>query len=492
MRLTASVLAGFAAVGFATQANPTTKSEFSKALGEAYASESVSVDGNWRIGCDKNNHCSYYHDAAAATSIAASESVHPEEASYPERSARSVNATARAVHVAEFPKVNNTSSTAVLNMNDDRLARHSQNVSLHADMQPVFGRHVAFAGDQCEDCDLTECPECHSDCAQCQHFKCIDPKLGVSMCMSVRPKYLVPCDPVPPPVVTTTKTIYYLPVPTPISAETVRTSRQARSVATIAPLPMITVTPSVTITVSTVVTETTTVLTPFPNQTTKTIFREVSIVPIDPDSTIFSTETIVHMEPMTKTIMLDSRKNLIIPKTPSTSSPTPSFTTAHGPQVSGPLSRQQHNIREATCKICGDASACQECTFACPDCGGNLFCNSPFSSRNICIDMLDTANTTTASEKILGRAATLLVQQDENGVASNNGSTMGKPWEIQDDGSVLSLKFGYSDCRACIPGDRDCRGCRQRFECSEMNKCVRVEETEIVEVCYESETFCPA
>lgn len=71
--------------------------------------------------------------------------------------------------------------------------------------------------------------------------------------------------------------------------------------------------------------------------------------------------------------------------------------------------------------------------------------------------MLDTANTTTASEKILGRAATLLVQQDENGVASNNGSTIGKPWEIQDDGSVLLLKFGYSDCRACIPGDRDCR-----------------------------------
>lgn len=38
----------------------------------------------------------------------------------------------------------------------------------------------------------------------------------------------------------------------------------------------------------------------------------------------------------------------------------------------------------------------------------------------------------------------------------------------------------------------DIQGCKQRFECSEMNKCVRVEETEIVEVCYESETFCPA
>lgn len=71
--------------------------------------------------------------------------------------------------------------------------------------------------------------------------------------------------------------------------------------------------------------------------------------------------------------------------------------------------------------------------------------------------MLDTANVSTASDKILGRAATLLVQRDANAVASNNGSTSAKPWDIQDDGSVLSLKFGYTDCRACTPGDRDCR-----------------------------------
>ncbi|EMD64807.1 hypothetical protein COCSADRAFT_25798 [Bipolaris sorokiniana ND90Pr] len=468
MRVTASILVSFIAVGIAMQVTPTTKSKFSKALGEAYPSESDHVDGNWRIGCDRNNHCSYYHDAAAATSIAASESVHPDEGSYPERSARSANATAIAVRVARFPKVNATSLAVALSMifdrwftdtpqDDDRLTRRSQNVSLHANTQPLFGRHVAFAGDQCEECDLTECPECHSDCAQCQHFKCVDPKSGVSMCMSVRPKYLVPCDPVPPPVVTKTKTIYYLPVSTPISAETITASRQARSVATIAPLPTITGEPSVTITVSTVVTTTTTVLTPFPTKTTKTVFREVSIVPIDPDSTIVSTKTLVPLAPITKPIMLDSRNNLIIPKTPSASSPTPSFTTAHGPRVSGLLSRQHYNTKEASCKICGDASACQECTFACPDCGGNLFCNSLLGSRNICIDMQSTANASTASDKILGRAATLLIQRDANTVASNNGSIIGKPWDIQDDGSVLSLKFGYSDCRACIPGDRDCR-----------------------------------
>ncbi|EUC48627.1 hypothetical protein COCMIDRAFT_86922 [Bipolaris oryzae ATCC 44560] len=492
MRITASILAGFFAVGFATQATPITKSEFSKALREAYSSESDRVDGNWRIGCDGNNHCSYYRNAAAATSTAASDSVHPDEASYPGRSARSVNATAIVIRVVELPKVNNTSSAAVLNMSDDRLARRSQNVSFHVDMQPLFGRHVAFEGDQCEECDLTQCPECHSDCAQCQHFKCVDPKSGVSMCMSVRPKYLVPCDPVPPPIVTTTKTIYYLPVSTPISAETIITSRQARSVATIAPLPTIVVAPSVTITVSTVVTKTTTVLTPFPTQTTKTIFREVSIVPINPDETIISTETIVHFAPITKPIMLDSRNSMIIPKTPSASSPTPSFTTAHGPRVSGLLSRQQYNTREASCKICGDASACQECTFACPECGDNLLCNSPFSSHNICIDMLGTANATTASDKILGRTATLLVQRVATPVPSNNESTIGKPWDVQDDGSVLSLKFGYTDCRSCIPGDRDCRGCKQKFRCSEMNKCVRVDATAIVEVCYEEETLCPA
>lgn len=188
MRVTASILVSFIAVGIAMQVTPTTKSKFSKALGEAYPSESDHVDGNWRIGCDRNNHCSYYHDAAAATSIAASESVHPDEGSYPERSARSANATAIAVRVARFPKVNATSLAVALSMvsslrsifpmfglpvnsmqifdrwftdtpqDDDRLTRRSQNVSLHANTQPLFGRHVAFAGDQCEECDLTECP----------------------------------------------------------------------------------------------------------------------------------------------------------------------------------------------------------------------------------------------------------------------------------------------------------------------------------------------
>lgn len=38
----------------------------------------------------------------------------------------------------------------------------------------------------------------------------------------------------------------------------------------------------------------------------------------------------------------------------------------------------------------------------------------------------------------------------------------------------------------------DIQGCKPRFDCSEMNKCVRFDETAIVEVCYETETFCPA
>lgn len=38
----------------------------------------------------------------------------------------------------------------------------------------------------------------------------------------------------------------------------------------------------------------------------------------------------------------------------------------------------------------------------------------------------------------------------------------------------------------------DIQGCKQRFACSEMNKCVRVDEEAVVEVCYEEEIFCPA
>lgn len=189
MRVTAGVLAGFVAVGIAAQSISTTKPEFSKAFGEAHRSESDRVDGDWRFGCDGNNHCSYYHNAAAATSVTASDSVHPVEEPYSEWSAKSVNATAIVVRVVEISKANTTSSAVTLNMvsflrsilpmfslppvksipifdrwftntlqNDNQLARRSQNVSLHADTQPLFGRHVAFTGDQCEECDINGCP----------------------------------------------------------------------------------------------------------------------------------------------------------------------------------------------------------------------------------------------------------------------------------------------------------------------------------------------
>ena len=61
MRLTTSVIAGFIAFGAATPAGLAVKpSSIEDPVDAVPAQHTPVVDGNWHIGCDKNNYCSYY------------------------------------------------------------------------------------------------------------------------------------------------------------------------------------------------------------------------------------------------------------------------------------------------------------------------------------------------------------------------------------------------------------------------------------------------
>ena len=66
MRLTTSVIAGFIAVDAATPAGLAVTPTPTRGSLDAVPAQSTAVDGNWHIGCDANNYCSYYQDSNIA------------------------------------------------------------------------------------------------------------------------------------------------------------------------------------------------------------------------------------------------------------------------------------------------------------------------------------------------------------------------------------------------------------------------------------------
>lgn len=66
MRLTTSVIAGFIAVGAVTPAGLAVTPTPTRGSLDAVPGQSTAVDGNWHIGCDANNYCSYYQDSNIA------------------------------------------------------------------------------------------------------------------------------------------------------------------------------------------------------------------------------------------------------------------------------------------------------------------------------------------------------------------------------------------------------------------------------------------
>lgn len=70
MRITLAVIGSLVAFAEATPAGQAFKQVPSKVNDKVRASRTSGPDGNWHIGCDKNNSCSYYEQIAAATQAA--------------------------------------------------------------------------------------------------------------------------------------------------------------------------------------------------------------------------------------------------------------------------------------------------------------------------------------------------------------------------------------------------------------------------------------
>lgn len=60
MRFTASLLAGFVSISVATPGSPVYRPDPDAVSNDSRPSETTPIDGDWHIGCDENNYCSYY------------------------------------------------------------------------------------------------------------------------------------------------------------------------------------------------------------------------------------------------------------------------------------------------------------------------------------------------------------------------------------------------------------------------------------------------
>ena len=60
MRFTASLLAGFVSISVATPGSPVYRPDPDAVSNDSRPSETTPIDGDWHIGCDEDNYCSYY------------------------------------------------------------------------------------------------------------------------------------------------------------------------------------------------------------------------------------------------------------------------------------------------------------------------------------------------------------------------------------------------------------------------------------------------
>ncbi|KAL6154923.1 hypothetical protein ACJBU6_06533 [Exserohilum turcicum] len=448
MRFGVSILAGFITLGIATPGLPLYKSVPTKSSRHTQATEPVPIDGDWSIGCDEDNYCSYYHVSAAATDIAALKS--------------------------------RGESTA-----DDGLAPPGQNVSVSTDSHSLFGRHAAFTGDQCQSCDNSNCPDCYGDCPGCQHFICVDAASHLSMCMSIRPKLLPPCYDNLPPIEIETTTVHVVAVtvpperrtpaaePTLPSLPTSASAPTSRGLSTVKTIPIPVPLPSI-FTVTSVVTKTVTELIPRPLKSTSTVL--VQVTPIITTSTWTTTVTFSSLAtavtftapspwsttvtlprpsrssstPTIKPIVLATRNTPLASRIPAATSsaalPRTMPNTARATPGSAPLSLQHGGAPENSgCKLCEAPADCESCAFSCDDCV-RLSCQNAFSDSEICIEVSDdpdtdgaVANSTVASDVVHGRAGAMFMPQDE------------------EDGTASLAAPRASECIVCNRKNRSCR-----------------------------------
>ncbi|KAI4922359.1 hypothetical protein J4E90_000788 [Alternaria incomplexa] len=202
MRLTTSVIAGFIAFGAATPAGLAVKpSSIEDPVDAVPAQHTPVVDGNWHIGCDKNNYCSYYQGGDLA--VGNTNSVSPRTIALSEASCKQcstedpcdttistsvVTVTAMPTSEASISDITTTitlARTAVAPTHTG-LAPRDELASNDGDNQSPT-RRTAFKQSECFPCNDQTCPGCDFACDEdqgCEHFLCKDPLSEAELCIS--------------------------------------------------------------------------------------------------------------------------------------------------------------------------------------------------------------------------------------------------------------------------------------------------------------------
>ncbi|KAI4929778.1 hypothetical protein J4E85_004397 [Alternaria conjuncta] len=313
MRLTTSVIAGFIAFGAATPAGLAVKpSSIEDPVDAVPAQHTPVVDGNWHIGCDKNNYCSYYQGGDMA--VGNDNSVSPRTIALSETSCKQcsvkepcdpelsdairnhtvtatilkttistsvVTVTAMPTSEASISDITTTITLArtALPPTHTSLAPRDELASNDGDNQSPI-RRTAFKQSECFPCNDQTCPECHADCAECDKYLCNNLATHMTVCMSVRSKWQPPGFNVsasgPSETTTTTETVVISTVVGPTSS------------------------PVVTVTVSAPLTSTTTVVVAPQSSPCTTTTTSIPVVT--------STVTVVTQRPQTKTVTVISQR----------------------------------------------------------------------------------------------------------------------------------------------------------------------------------------
>ncbi|KAI4662192.1 uncharacterized protein J4E79_004479 [Alternaria viburni] len=333
MRLTTSIIACFIAFGAATPAGLAVKpSSIEDPVDAVPAQHTPVVDGNWHIGCDKNNYCSYYQGGDMA--VGNDNSVSPRTIALSETSCKQCSvkepcdpelSDAIRNHTVTATILKTTISTSVVTVTamptseasisditttitlartavpptHTGLAPRDELASNDGDNQSPT-RRTAFKQSECFPCNDQTCPECHADCAECDKYLCNNLATHMTVCMSVRSKWQPPGFNVsasgPSETTTTTETVVISTVVGPTSSPvvTVTVSAPLTSTTTVVVAPQSS--PCTTTTTSIpVVTSTVTVVTQRPQTSTVTVISQ------RPQT---STVTVVAQRPQITTVVV--------------------------------------------------------------------------------------------------------------------------------------------------------------------------------------------
>ncbi|KAI4633286.1 hypothetical protein J4E80_000651 [Alternaria sp. BMP 0032] len=526
MRLTTSVIAGFIAFGAATPAGLAVKpSSIEDPVDAVPAQHTPVVDGNWHIGCDKNNYCSYYQGGDMA--VGNDNSVSPRTIALSETSCKQCSvkepcdpelSDAIRNHTVTATILKTTISTSVVTVT----AMPTSEASISDITTTITLARTAL-------------PPTHTSLAPRDELASNDgdnqsPTRRTAF-KHVRSKWQPPGFNVsasgPSETTTTTETVVISTVVGPTSSPvvTVTVSAPLTSTTTVVVAPQSS--PCTTTTTSIpVVTSTVTVVTQRPQTKTVTVISQrpqtstVTVVAQRPQITTVvmtaprvQTTTVVVAAPQIQinTVTVEKPASTVIYQQPGTTSivtvQNPASTVVY--QQPGTTSTVTYHYQDPASTIMlqpPTVTASRSphvleipvtgCDFACDEDQGceHFLCKDPLSEAEVCISFLEDAkaskayDTSMASGDFLGSAAMLLVLAGDDAPTSNTTTTHLQP--AISNGTRPDFSFADEDCYLCESGDESCNMCDWQFTCGIKKKCFHNGAREVVELCFEKGEKC--